>query len=187
MAPDASVEASKLVCSNDRLGICDATNYLISLDHRRIGFISISNDSPTARERELGFLDALAQHGLDFGAELIAPAEDTAESGREAALLLMAVSPSPTAILASSDMQAAGVMQAARLQGIAVPSALSVMGFGDADLAAALAPPLTTMRIPYAEMGFAAAIKLLDPARAEMQPVEFFCEVVVRESTAPPL
>ena len=185
IAPDASEAASRVVCSNDRLAMCDATNFLISQGHRRIGYISISEAGPVTREREMGFLDALAQHGLDFGADLVVPADNTAQAAMEAALLLLAVSPRPTAILASSDMQAAGVLQAAHSRGIAVPGALSVMGFGDSDLAAALTPPLTNMQIPYAEMGFTAAIKLLDPSRAAMQPVEFFCKLVVRQSTAP--
>lgn len=184
IAPDVAGEPARLICSNDRQGMCDAANYLIALGHRRIGFVSISDESRTARELELGFIDALAQHGLDFGAELVVPADDSAEGGRDAAMLLAAVSPRPSAILASSDAQAAGVMQAARLLGIAIPDALSVMGFGDGDLASALAPSLTTMRVPYAEMGFTAAVKLLDPARAERQPVEFFCELVPRGSTA---
>jgi LacI family transcriptional regulator len=185
IAPDAHGHLDRQICSNDRQGTCDAANYLIAIGHKRIGFVSISDESAVAREREGGFLDALALHGLDQGAELVVPAENTAEAAREAALLLLFVSPRPTAILASSDLQAAGVLQAASLSGIAVPANLSVMGFGDADLAAALTPPLTTMHIPYAEMGFTAAIKLLDPARADMQPVEFFCKLVVRESTAP--
>lgn len=182
MAPDGGGSATELVCSNDRLGMRDAANYLISLGHRRIGFISISDGSAAARERELGFLDALADHGLD-GSELIAPADDTVDGGREAGELLMSVSPRPTAVLASSDIQAAGMLQVARLREIAVPGGLSVMGFGDGELASALVPPLTTMRLPWAQMGFTAAVKLLDPARAARQPVEFFCELVRRGST----
>lgn len=186
IAPDAHGQPSRLICSNDRQGMCDAANYLIAIGHKRIGFVSISDESPVSRERERGFIDALALHGLDQGAALVSAAENTAEAALEAALLLLSVSPRPTAILASSDIQAAGVLQAAGMNGVAVPADLSVMGFGDADLAAALMPPLTTMHIPYAEMGFTAAIKLLDPGRADMQPVEFFCKLVVRESTAPP-
>lgn len=184
IAPDGGESADHLVCSNDRLGMRDAANYLISLGHRRIGLISISDASAAARERELGFLDAMAEHGLN-DAELIAPADDTVEGDREAGELLMSVSPRPSAVLASSDIQAAGMLQVARLREIAVPGALSVMGLGDGELATVLAPPLTTMRLPWAQMGFTAAVKLLDPARAARQPVEFFCELVRRGSTGP--
>lgn len=187
ISPQAEDNLARLVCSNDRLGMRDAANYLIALGHKKIGFVSISDKSATASERELGFLDALAEHGLEFGADLVVPADDTPEGACKAALLLMSLSPRPSAILASSDMQAAGVLQAARLRDIAVPAGLSVLGFGDGEIAQALAPPLTTMRLPHAEMGFTAAVRLLDPALAATQPVEFFCQLVVRESAAPPL
>ncbi|MGE3691752.1 MAG: substrate-binding domain-containing protein [Novosphingobium sp.] len=185
IAPDARVHPAQLACSNDRQAMCDAANYLIALGHRRIGFVSISDESRTARERELGFIDALAEHGLDFGAELVVQSEDTAISGLEAGLLLLNVSPRPSAVLAASDTLAAGVLQAAARRKIAVPDTFSVMGFGDADLAPALTPPLTSMRVPYAEMGFTAAVKLLDPTRAALRSVEFLPRLVSRGSTGP--
>lgn len=185
IAPDAGEETARLVCSNDRQGASDVMRYLLALGHRRIGFVAGPEHCRASRERELGHLDAMAEHGLDHGAELAAQGDGSVASGREAGRLLLAVSPRPTAILASSDAMAAGVLQAAHTLGVAVPGQLSVIGFGDTPLAEACWPPLTTMRLPWAEMAFTAAIKLIDPARAETQPVEFFCELVPRGSTGP--
>ena len=185
IAPDAREEAARLVCSNDRQGAKDATQYLIALGHRRIGFVAGPEHCLASRERELGYIDALAEHGLDLGAEIVTHGDLSAASGREAGLLLLEVSPRPTAILAGNDEMAAGVLQAAHEGGVHIPEQLSVMGFGDAPFAAACWPPLTSTRQPWAEMAFTAAIKLIDPAHAEALPVEFFCELAPRVSTGP--
>ena len=95
IAPDAREVAAHLVCSNDRQGAKDATQYLIALGHRRIGFVAGPEHCRTSRERELGYIDALAEHGLDLGAELVAHGDLAAASGRENGLLLLEVSPLP--------------------------------------------------------------------------------------------
>jgi LacI family transcriptional regulator len=186
IAPNAQSEPDRLVCSNDRLGAKDATEYLITLGHKRIGFIAGPDHCRASRERELGHIDALAEHGLDLGAELAASGDGTFDAGIEAGNLMLSVSPRPTAIFASNDMMAAGVLSAAHERGIVVPEALSVLGFGDSMLAQASWPLLTSMRMPSAEMAFTAAIKLINPQHAGAQPLEFFCELVIRRSTAPP-
>ena len=185
LSPDAREGPARLLCTNDRQGMCDAANYLIALGHRRIGFIAGPDGASWSRERELGWLDALSEHDLDLGAEIVAQGDGTIAGGQEAGRLLLAVSPRPTAVLAATDAMAAGVMQVASLLGLDVPGSLSVMGFGDSAIASALAPPLTTMRLPLVKAGFNAAIKLLDPARAASRPVELLCELVVRHSTGP--
>lgn len=186
IAPDAHAGAWQLVCSNDRLGAKDATGYLIALGHRRIGFIGGPDNCRASRERELGHIDALAEYGLDLGAELADSGDGSFEAGHQAGLLMLCVSPRPSAIFASTDAMAAGVLVAAHEQGIAVPDALSVVGFGDSAIARTTWPSLTTMRMQAAEMAFTAAIKLVDPENAAAQPQEFFCELVIRGSTAPP-
>ncbi len=185
IAPDAAEQTARLVCSNDRQGARDATQYLFALGHRRIGFVAGPEHCRASRERELGYIDALAELGLDLGAELATQGDLTAASGREAGLLLLEVSPQPTAILAGNDEMAAGVLQAAHERGLQVPAQLSVMGFGDAPFASACWPALTSTRLPWAEMAFTAAIKLIDPAHAEALPVEFFCELAPRGSSGP--
>ncbi len=177
-------DPAHLVRSNDRQAATEATRYLVELGHRRIGFVAGPEHCRSARERELGYIDALADFGLDRGADLAAGGDGNFATGRAAGQLLLEVSPRPTAIFASSDAMAAGVIHAAAERGIAVPGQLSVIGFGDTAIAAALWPPLTTLHLPVAEMAGAAVLKLANPLSDE--PAPFRCLLVTRGSVAPP-
>ncbi len=178
-------DPAHLVASQDRAATAQAVGYLVALGHQRIGFIAGPEDSATAQQRELGYLDAMADHDLDRGPALIASGDLSFESGLSAGRLLLQVSPRPTAIFAACDAMAAGVLHAAREQGIAVPDALSIVGFGDSPLAAQLWPALTTVRVPVADMAGIAARKLAVPAAAESLPAQFHAELVARGSAAP--
>ena len=173
------------VWSADRQAAADVTQYLVALGHQRIGFIAGPADCLISRECELGYMDALAVHGLDRGADLVAAGEGSAALAKAAARLLLEVSPRPTAIFAASDEMAAGVLDAAHDLGIAVPNALSIAGFGDLPFASLLSPPLTSARLPTTEMAFAAAIRLADPVAGSSQPTEFRGELMTRGSTGP--
>jgi LacI family transcriptional regulator len=105
-------------------------------------------------------------------------------SGSQAAEALLALDPPPTAIFASSDDMAAGVLAAAHRLGVAVPGQLSVAGFDDTDLASVVWPPLTTIRQPVRDMGYAAADLLLANADEPEQRALGY-ELIVRGSTAP--
>ncbi len=185
LTPDALDGSALSLCSNDRQAAADMTQYLIALGHQRIGFVAGSEADRAARERELGYLDALATQGLDRGANLVAESDGSFASGQAAGHLLLEVSPRPTAIFAASDELAAGVLHAAHEQGISVPLKLSVAGFGDSPVASQIWPQLTSMRLPFGEMGFAAAIELITSEAAVPQPVEFFGSLVRRSSTGP--
>lgn len=178
-------DAAHLVASEDRAAAAAAINYLVSLGHQRIGFVTGPEDSRTAQERELGYLDAMADHDLDRGPALIATGDDSFQSGLAAGHLLLEVSPCPTAIFAGNDAMAAGVLHAAAQKGIAVPDALSVVGFEDAAIAAQLCPPLTSVRVPITEMARIAALKLVDRQAAEQQPSKFMPELIARNSAGP--
>jgi DNA-binding LacI/PurR family transcriptional regulator len=134
-------------------GMARAAAQLAAWGHTRIGLVTGPDDDPESRACELGYLGALADIGLDRGPSLIAAAEGTsAEAGRKAAELLLSVSPRPSAILASSDMLACGVLRAAYAAAIAVPGDLSITGMGDSDLAIAAVVPLSSVRLPEAEL-----------------------------------
>jgi len=175
---------SPVLCANDRQAMADATHYLIALGHRRIGFIAGPEHCRSSRECELGFIDALAAHELDRGAELVASSDGSLAAGEAAAALLLDVSPRPTAILAASDVLAAGALKAALALGAEVPAGLSLIGFGDSTLAAGLAVPLTSLCPPISEMAFAAATLLSGPD-VTPQPAEFFARLAARGTTAP--
>ncbi len=146
--------------------------YLIGLGHRRIGLIAGPDGFRSAQERRQGFLDALHRHKLECTPELIAKGNYTFESGRAAAERLLENRPRPTAIFCSNDEMAAGALHAARQRDIDVPDRLSLVGFDDTAIAAHIWPPLTTVRWPIRVMARAAALKIIDPAKAEAQPAQ---------------
>jgi LacI family transcriptional regulator len=176
--------APRVLCGNDRQGMADATNYLVALGHQRIGLIAGPDNCASSRECELGFIDALAAHDLDRGAELVAGTDGTLAAGEAAMQLLLDVSPRPTAILAVTDLLAAGALKAALAKGVAIPADLSLIGFGEGAVADNLPIALTSLRPPIAEMAFAAATELAC-VDSPPQPAEFFARLVPRASTGP--
>jgi LacI family transcriptional regulator len=104
-------------------------------------------------------------------------------------LALLALEPRPTAVFATNDLQAFGVMQAARVRHLRVPDHLSVVGFDDQPAARWATPPLTTVRQPLADMGRVAlrsAERLATGGALDTNRVELATELVIRESTAAP-
>lgn len=173
------------VACDDRSAMAQLVTWLVRLGHRRIGFVGGPETSLAAQQRELGYLDAMADHDLDRGPALIASGDNSFQSGIEAGHLLLEVSPRPTAIIASNDEMAAGVMHAAGRIGLAVPDGISVVGFDDTPLATRTWPPLTTMRVPWAEMAEQAVTAIRDQASEPQAQGLFQAELVVRNSVQP--
>jgi len=179
-----------MVASNDREAVREATAYLVAQGHRLIGLVQGPEGFRSAAERRLGFEDALGHAGIRLPRSLIAEGNYTFESGIAAANRLLDLSPRPTAIFASNDEMAAGVVHAARQRGISVPEDLSVIGFDDTAIAAHIWPPLTTVRWPIISMARSAAMKLVGDVIAPDSPEEnssmFLSTLVHRASVAPP-
>jgi LacI family transcriptional regulator len=179
-----------LVASNDREAVREAVNYLIEQGHRRIGLIEGPHGFRSAAERRLGYEDALSAAAIKLPRSLIAEGSYTFESGARAGNLLLDLVPRPTAILASNDEMAAGVLHAALQRGLDVPQDLSIVGFDDTAIASHIWPPLTTIRWPTVSMGRSAALKLvgdiIDPGSDVDEPSMFVSTLVRRGSVAPP-
>jgi len=178
-------DPSRIVISNDRLAVAEVANYLISLGHKRIGYIAGPAGFRSTIERLSGFREAVTARGLAFGPELIVEGGYTYESGVAGGEKLLALSPRPTAIFASNDEMAAGVYRAANRLGLSIPGDLSIVGFDDGALASRLLPSLTTIRLPIRELGRIAAQKILHPeaaggAHAMVTPLE--PHLVIRDS-----
>lgn len=173
-----------MVASNDREAVAGAVAHLIARGHRRIGFVAGPEGFRSAAERALGYGDALDSAGMAPDAAIMAGGDYTFESGIAAGEKLLAARPRPGAIFASNDEMAAGVLHAARKQGLSVPEDLSIIGFDDTAIAAHIWPPLTTVRWPIQAMARAAAIKLIDPAQARKQPSHFLSDLIERASVA---
>ncbi|MDE8653292.1 LacI family DNA-binding transcriptional regulator [Novosphingobium album (ex Liu et al. 2023)] len=169
--------------ADERAAMAETVDALVRAGHRRIGLIAGPEHSRESRQRELGYLDAMADHELDRGPALIANGDYSLDSGVAAGRLLLEVSPRPTAIIACNDVMAAGVIRAACAMGIAVPEDLSVIGFGDEPLAAQVTPPLTSVHVPWTQMARAAAERLVDPGAAPLPP-RYVPHLIARESAS---
>jgi LacI family transcriptional regulator len=182
-------EPARIVISNDRLAVAEVANYLVSLGHKRIGYIAGPSGFRSAVERLAGFREALLARQVELPAELIVEGGYTYESGVAGGERLLSLTPRPTAIFASNDEMAAGVYRVASRLGLSIPGDLSIVGFDDGPLAARLLPSLTTIRLPIRELGRLAANKILYPeaasgAHAMVTPLE--PHLVIRDSCQPP-
>lgn len=169
--------------------IAQAARYLIDLGHRRIAMLAgVTRDNDRAAARVLGARTALRQAGLSLPANRLVERKYGIAAAREGFRELMQVSPAPTAVLCGNDVLAFGALLEAQRLGIAVPKAVSIIGFDDLELANQLQPALTTVRVPAEEMWRTAADRLLAALRGETAPRRSEIEVslVVRGSTGPP-
>ncbi|WP_435818138.1 LacI family DNA-binding transcriptional regulator [Micromonospora matsumotoense] len=170
-------------------GSLRATQYLLGLGHRRIGFIAGPPQLMCSRARMDGYRAALDAAGLAVDDRLVRPGNFYHESGYTAGMHLLGLPEPPTAIFASSDQMALGVYEAVRKRGLRVPDDVSVVGFDDLPEVRWCSPPLTTIRQPLAEMGMLAARTVLRLARGETiesPRVELATDLVVRDSAAAP-
>lgn len=166
-----------------------ATEHLVQLGHRRIAAIGGREDALCSRARLHGYQAALDTAGLPADPALVRHGNFQHEPAYRHALDLLDLQDPPTAVFAGSDLQAFGVIEAARVRGLRVPEDLSVVGFDDLPVARWGAPPLTTVRQPLADMGRMAvrvALRLAAGQPLETHRLELATQLVVRESTAPP-
>jgi LacI family transcriptional regulator len=187
VAISAGEEARELVASvgiDERAGGWAIGRHLISLGHRRLGFVKGPPDHRAAVLRYDGFVDALRDAGLD-SAPWTAEGDFTFKSGVEAAEKLLRGSGQITALACANDDMAAGAMLALHRAGLEIPSAISVTGFDDTPMSEIIWPPLTTIRQPIKDLA-ERAVHLLFEANGLVQREEVPHGLVVRESTAPP-
>jgi DNA-binding LacI/PurR family transcriptional regulator len=170
-----------------------ATEHLLSLGHRRIGFvgdtahrISAANlGLPSSQHRLSGYRQALAAAGVGYDPGLVRRGPFGPANAEALAAGLLARPDRPSAIVAASDTQAMGVLTAADRRGLAVPGQLSVIGFDDIESAALLG--LSTVRQPLEDGGAEGARRLCALLRGErIRPLrqQLALEVVHRASTA---
>lgn len=169
-------------------GAFDATQYLINLGHQRIGFITGRMELGCARDRLSGHLDALKQNGITPDKALIRSGTFYQPAGYACAKSLLALRRQPTAIFASNDVMAFGVMDAARDCGLRIPDDISIVGFDDIPLCTMTHPMLSTVRQPLREMGSVAVQMLLKIIANPQRPperVRLQTQLVMRGSVMP--
>jgi LacI family transcriptional regulator len=165
------------------------TRHLIALGHVDIAFIRGDARHSTARRREEGFRQTMAEAGLKVSETLVANGDFTYRSGLDAARQLLGSGKRPTAIFAANDDMAAAVSAVAHGLGLDVPSELSIGGFDDTPVASTVWPELTTIRQPIADMAAAAVSLAAGLARHDDEAsrhVNAELTLVPRASTAAP-
>jgi len=181
-------QAMARVTMDDEAAAEEMGHLLIGLGHERIGFIEGAPDQVAAARRRKGFENALQAHGLALDPALVCRGDFTFASGVKAAHTLLAARRAPTAVFASNDDMALGVLAVAQQLGLQVPQDLSIAGFDDSPAASLVWPALTTVRQPVGEMATAAVEMLI---RGEVEPGAASAplrvlphELIVRASTA---
>jgi LacI family transcriptional regulator len=185
ISPGTNHALTSSVFMDDAQAADDMATHLINLGHRRIGFIIGHPNHMASDQRLFGYRRALDRAGIAYEPALVQPGEFDFESGVSAARALLDLAAPPTAIFASNDDMAAGVLSVAHRRGLDVPGDLSVAGFDDTTLARVVWPPLTTIRQPVRDLAFTATDMLLrGGGLVEHQRLPH--DLIIRDSTAPP-
>lgn len=190
IAPSENIGMGFDIAMDDRAAARAMTEHLISLGHRKIAFIKGRAGTATTKKRLDGFCDAINSIGQELPDSYFQQGNFSLKSGLECGEALLRLDDPPTAIFASNDEMAAGVLMAAHKLDMSVPDDLSVAGFDDSATATAMWPPLTTIRQPVGELASHAASCLINhqrenagkPARGEEE-LDF--ALIERQSTGP--
>jgi LacI family transcriptional regulator len=189
---DAQGAGVPAVVTDDVEGGRIATHHLLALGHERIAFIGDDPDNPlgftAGSSREAGYRETMADAGVTIPAGYVCHGPHVRSLARRLTERLLARRDRPTAVFASSDTQALGVLEAARASGIDVPGEVSVVGFDDVEVSSYAG--LTTVRQPLFESGRLGAQILLDALEDEHPPAarvhQLPLDLVERSTTAPP-
>lgn len=180
-------EAAWVDCDHDHAAL-ELTSTLLEAGHERVALVNGPADLSACQLRREGYRRALAAAGVRASARLERSGPFSSQHGFAALSELFSLRQRerPTAVVAGSDLIAAGCLQAARAAGLRVPEEFALTGFDDQPLAAFLQPPLTTARMPIGEMGRAAAgllQRLIEGENVRPRSLVLPTEIVVRESS----
>ena len=184
----SGVRAPKVFADNQQGGQL-AAQHLVDRGHRRIAYVSGPPGLISSEERFQGFRAVIAAAGLSDDPRLVLFGEYEEDFGVTAFHRLWSCDDRPTAVFATADMLAIGIIRAAREKGIDVPRDLSVVGFDDMLHVNLLTPPLTTVREPATEFGRHGVRLLVNDINGQpfpKKPVRIPVELIVRDLVAPP-
>jgi LacI family transcriptional regulator len=188
LAPKEPELSPLSVHMDDEAAAREATEYLLSLGHSRIGYIRGHPEHGAASKRESGYRAALDAAGIAYDPSLVRQGYFHYASGLSCAESLLDLGNRPTAIFASNDDMAAAVIAAAYARNISIPGELSVVGFDDSPIAGIISPHLTTIRQPVEQLGSEAAKLLashLSPIGGDEAHVRLEHELIERNSAGP--
>lgn len=163
ISPSGSEDRSGYVRMDDQAAAAEMTRHLISRGHHRIGFIKGDPTHSVSRKRYAGFVEAMVAAHLPIEPALILEGDFSVRSGVELGGKLLSSENPPTAVFASNDDMALGVLMIAMKHHRSVPEQLAIGGFDDAPTSRLAWPQLTTIHQPKAAMAAAAVDMLTDP------------------------
>jgi LacI family transcriptional regulator len=177
--------APRVLFENEE-GMRRMTRHLLHLGHTRIGFLEGPPNLVVSGVRMRGYRSAIEEAGIGFDPDLVECGWFSMEGGAAATWTLMERA-RPTAIMAGNDLMAFGALRRLREGGVAVPGEVSVAGFDDIEFAGYATVPLTTVRVPLADLGRMGAKLAMELLRGDTPPLPppLTPELVVRESTGP--
>lgn len=155
------------VCADHVTGSYLATKHLLDAGRRRIGFLNGSARYSNSADRAQGYRKAMEEAGAPADPDLIYEGNYSRTSGFEAASAVRRDLERLDALVCANDRMAIGLIQGLREQGCRMPEALPVVGYDDSDAASLFDPPLTTVEVPFYEMGKLAAERLLEGRKSE--------------------
>ena len=180
------------IVGDDHAGIGLAVQHLAELGHRRIGHIAGPLALSTGMSRYQAFLTWTKSVGIDVDPSDVEEAEwYQVEPGVRSATTLLERRSDLTALVCANDLLALGAYRAIRQRGLEVATDISVTGYNDMPLLDLMQPPLTSVRVPYREMGAESAAMLLSMLQSDGDPatpvsIRLVPRLAVRESTQPP-
>ncbi|MGX9417063.1 substrate-binding domain-containing protein [Vibrio sp. RC27] len=180
--------ADRCISLDNEKGAYIATEYLIQQGHRNIACIASTHHIEDAQQRINGYLAALKAHGIVLNSDYIESAEPNSEGGEKAMSDLLCKSIDISAVVAYNDNMAAGAISVLEEHNVALPDAMSVIGFDDATIARYVRPRLTTILYPIQEMAEKATTLALELARGEApdsDQLQFTPSLVQRDSVSP--
>lgn len=154
-------EGFQEVDADHRSGSYHAVRHLIECGHSRIAFLNGPDYYSNSRDRLAGYLQAMEEAGLPVPEGGIIPGEYSRKSGYQAAAAVARLKGSIDAVFAANDRMAIGLMQGLREYGIVPGKDLAIVGYDDSDAATLTDPPLTSVHVPFFDMGRLAASRLL--------------------------
>lgn len=181
-----------VITTDNFAGIGMAFDHVLSLGHRRIGFVGRQDSILAFAERFTAFRLKMLDADLPVRTDWIYEGADGIEATSQGMKRMLKHTDRPTALICANDCYAMGVLRAATALGLHIPEQLSVVGFDDIDLASMVTPPLTTVRVPMLEMGRQAVRQLMIAirrgplSRAGGCQIRLQPELVLRQSAAPP-
>ena len=192
LSGDKAPDNKPCVLVDDYQAARQITCHLLDQGHQRIAFIAGEKQHHSTTERQRGFYQALADHGIQADPELVIDGTYSFGTGVQSIQQLLALPEPPTALFACNDEIAAGALFGARMQGVDVPEALAIAGFENSPFSTQTFPPLTTASQPTAQIAQRATSSLIRSLQARKRKAEnhtipadiFVPELIVRESTS---